>query len=164
MIVSLFIFSVVMVVSTGTLISIIDANRKAQSVKSVMNNVSFAVDSIARSLRVGTGYTAGASGSCADSGASELSFTNVDGETVEYRLSAGSIERRIATGPTAGGYLALTAPEVTIERFCFYVDGTGPSDGLQPRVLIIAGGTGGYGKTETVFNIQTLVSQRVLDR
>lgn len=39
MIVAIFVFSVVMVISTGALVSIIGANRKAQSVKSVMNNV-----------------------------------------------------------------------------------------------------------------------------
>lgn len=160
MIVALFIFSVVMVVSTGALVSIIEANRKAQSVKSVMNNVSFAVDSMMRNLRVGTGYEPGPQSACSGNGASSLTFTDVDGRQVRYRLSANQIERSIDSGM----WLAMTAPEVSIERLCFYVDGTSSGDAQQPRVLILVGGVAGQGRSETPFDIQTLVSQRILDR
>lgn len=159
MIVALFLFSVVMVVSTGALVSIVDANRKAQSVKSVMNNVSFALDSMVRALRVGDDYDCGVA-SCNTVGSNSLTFTDTDGREVEYRLSGGQIERAI----DGGAFFALTAPEVEIERLRFYVDGTEGSDGEQPRALIIVGGRAGQGRTETEFNIQTLVSQRILDR
>lgn len=159
MIVAIFVFSVVMVVSTGALVSIIGANRKAQSVKSVMNNVAFSLDSMTRALRVGTDYDCGVS-SCASEGSESLTFTDVDGREVQYRFneSSNQIERDI----DGAGFQALTAPEVTVDRLMFYVDGV-ESDG-QPRVLIVVGGRAGVGKSETVFNIQTLVSQRSLDR
>jgi prepilin-type N-terminal cleavage/methylation domain-containing protein len=159
MIVAIFVFSVVMVISTGALVSIIGANRKAQSVKSVMNNVAFSLDSMTRALRVGTNYDCGVS-SCASGGSESLTFTDVDGRDVQYRFneSSNQIERDI----DGAGFQALTAPEVTVDRLMFYVDGV-ESDG-QPRVLIVVGGRAGVGKSETVFNIQTLVSQRSLDR
>lgn len=162
MLVALFIFSVVMVIATGALVSVIEANRKAQSVEAVMSNVSFAIDSMSRALRVGTEYNPGPGSSCADGGASSMEFTDVDGRAVEYRFNGGQIERRI--GGAGNSFLAMTAPEVTIERFCLYVQGESPSDGEQPRILMLVGGRAGQGKTETIFDIQTLVSQRIIDR
>ena len=50
------IFSVVMLVAVGSLIALIDANRKAQAIKSVMNNLNFAVESMVRNARVGTDF------------------------------------------------------------------------------------------------------------
>lgn len=159
MIVAIFVFSVVMVISTGALVSIIGANRKAQSVKSVMNNVAFSLDSMTRALRVGSGYDCGVT-SCSSEGSESLTFTDVDGREIQYRLneSTNQIERNI----NGEGFQALTAPEVTVDKLMFYVDGV-ESEG-QPRVLIVMGGRAGVGKSETVFNIQTLVSQRSLDR
>ncbi|MDQ5927664.1 MAG: hypothetical protein QG633_102 [Patescibacteria group bacterium] len=159
MIVAIFVFSVVMVISTGALVSIIGANRKAQSVKSVMNNVAFSLDSMTRALRVGNDYDCGVS-SCASEGSDSLTFTDVDGRVVQYRLntSTNQIERSIE----GSEFQAFTAPEVPIDRLMFYVDGV-DSEG-QPRVLIVVGGHAGVGKSETIFNIQTLVSQRSLDR
>jgi len=159
MIVAIFVFSVVMVISTGALVSIIGANRKAQSVKSVMNNVAFSLDSMTRALRVGNNYDCGVS-LCASDGSESLTFTDVDGREVQYHLntSTNQIEREI----DGGGFQALTAPEVTVDRLMFYVDGVA-SDG-QPRVLIVVSGRSGVGRSETTFDIQTLVSQRSLDR
>lgn len=159
MIVAIFVFSVVMVIATGALVSIVAANRKAQSVKSVMNNVAFSVDSMTRALRVGTDYDCGVP-SCASVGSESLSFIDVDGREIEYRFNeaTGQIERAI----DGAGFLALTAPEVIVERLAFYVDGVA-TDG-QPRVLIVVGGRAGTGRSETTFDIQTLVSQRSLDR
>lgn len=159
MIVAIFVFSVVMVIATGALVSIMGANRKAQSVKSVMNNVAFSLDSMTRALRVGTEYDCGVS-ACASEGSNTLTFTDVDGRNIRYRLnkSTNQIERSIEGADFQG----LTAPEVTVDRLMFYVDGVG-SEG-QPRVLVVVGGHAGSGRSETTFNIQTLVSQRSLDR
>src|SRR5258708_3814888 len=56
MMVSLAIFSIVALVATGALLKIIDANKKAQALKSVMNNLNFAVESMSREMRVGSTY------------------------------------------------------------------------------------------------------------
>jgi len=48
--VSLFVF--VMLIGVGVLLSIIDANRKARALSSVMNNLNFALESMSRNIRV----------------------------------------------------------------------------------------------------------------
>lgn len=160
MLVSLFIFSVVMVVTTSSLVAIIEANRKAQAAEAVMNNLSFTLDSMIRAIRVGSEYELGVGGSCSGGGAAAFDFVDVDGRETAYRLNGGQIERSIDDG----NYLAMTSPQVAIDRLCFYVEGESSSDGEQPRTLIIVGGSAGIGRSLTTFNIQTLVSQRILDR
>ncbi|MBP9771849.1 MAG: type II secretion system protein [Candidatus Pacebacteria bacterium] len=161
MIVSIFIFSIVMVIATGSLVSILGANRKAQAVKAVMNNLNFSLDSMTRAIRVGTEYDCGVS-SCSVDGSTEFSFIDTDGDEVIYRLN--DITQRIERSVEGGSFLPLTAPDVTIERLRFYADGESDSDDEQPRVLIIVGGVAGNEKARTNFDLQTLVSQRILDR
>ena len=55
-IVSLGIFTVVAVVAMGAFLKVIDANKKSQSLKTAINNVNFALESISRELRVGSNY------------------------------------------------------------------------------------------------------------
>ncbi len=162
MIVAIFIFSIVMVIATGSLITVIGANRKAQAVKSVMNNLNFSLDSMARAIRVGTDYDCGVS-ACAVDGSSEFSFIDTDGREVMYRLNDET--SRIERSVDGGTFLTLTAPEVVVEYLRFYADGFESNDGEQPRVLIVLGGTAGETeRTRTTFNLQTMVSQRILDR
>jgi len=61
-IVSLAIFAVVAVVAAGALVRIIAANRQAQTLQSAVNNISFALESISRELRVATVYHCDTSG------------------------------------------------------------------------------------------------------
>jgi prepilin-type N-terminal cleavage/methylation domain-containing protein len=56
MIVSLGIFSLVAVVAVGSLVRITGLNRRAQSLQSAMDNVSFALESMTRNMRYGNSY------------------------------------------------------------------------------------------------------------
>jgi prepilin-type N-terminal cleavage/methylation domain-containing protein len=56
MIVSLAVFSVVAVVALTALMSIMAANRKAQTLQSAITNLSYAMESLSREMRVGTKY------------------------------------------------------------------------------------------------------------
>ncbi|MDQ5893200.1 MAG: hypothetical protein QG640_211 [Patescibacteria group bacterium] len=58
MIVSLAIFTIVAVVAVGALLKITDANRKGQSLKTAINNLNFALESMSREMRVGVNYAA----------------------------------------------------------------------------------------------------------
>lgn len=161
MVVSIFIFSVVMVIATGALVTILGANRKAQAVKAVMNNLNFALDSMTRAIRVGTDYDCGTP-SCDTVGSSQLSFIDTDGDDITYRLNAST--DRIERSVNGGTFSPLTSPGVAVERLMFYADGESGSDNMQPRVLIVVGGEAGETKTRTRFDLQTLISQRILDR
>ncbi len=104
MLVSVAIFTVVMVIALGALLSLSEADRKAQTISAAVNNLSFAVDSISRLLRTGINYHCGQSGTltnpqnCSSPPQSYLAFQVVDDSlsgctkgsacTVIYCLSA----------------------------------------------------------------------------
>ena len=56
MLVSLMLFSVVVVVALGALLKIINSNKKAQTIQAAISNVSFALDTMSRELRVASTY------------------------------------------------------------------------------------------------------------
>mgnify|MGYP001609711162 CR=1 FL=1 len=168
MIVAFGIFAVIMVISVGSLLSLLEANRKAQAQKSVVNNLHFAFENIARQLRMGARYHCnafqgdlGAPADCATTPASSIAFSSRDGERVIYRLRADAIERSRDGGIL---FLPLTAPEIRVDRLQFFVDGSSPTDRRQPRVLLTAAGVmQGKSKVASRFEIETLLSQRQLD-
>lgn len=160
--VSLALFSVVMLVAIGTLLTLVDANRKAQAISSVTNNLHFAMDTMARALSTGFDFYCGSgSGTVQDCslGGSRVEFTDDDGVDVVYYLSAGSIWR------TKGGVTQrLTADEVEITSMQFIVTGTTRGNGIQPTATIAIQATAGADPgTNTSYNLQTTVTQRLLD-
>lgn len=178
--VSVGIFSIVMLIATGSVFTIVAANKKTHSLKSVMTNLNFALENMAREIRVGTQY------SCIDSGGNVVSSDpaqyrgdcnsgnvgvrfvsnrNLDvvpgNDTLEYTFSGGRIyQQRYGTDISPR---AITASEISISSMKFYVIGSNASDGKQPRVLITITGSVGVGEIRSSFKIQTTVSQRSLD-
>lgn len=155
--VSISVFMVVMTVAAGSLLSIIDGNGKAQSIKSAVNNLNFAIESMAKEIRMGSGY--GCAGTCT-SGVDNISFTSYrdsnnsgSNDSVVYKLN-GSLIERCVDGDTCQ---QMTAEEVKIESLKFYIVGTEPA-----RILVAISGTAGGTKVklQTTFNLQTTVSQR----
>ncbi len=56
MIVSLALFTVVAVIAIGAFLKITDSNKKSQTLKTSINNLSFALESMSREMRVGSSY------------------------------------------------------------------------------------------------------------
>ncbi len=167
MIVAVSVFIVVMIAGIGTLFSMIDANRKTQSLRIVMDNLNFALENITRNMRVGVDYHCGLAGDigtprdCPIDGDTAIAFTTSEGDRVIFRLNGGRIEKSSDLGAS---YLSITAPEITIEELRFFVQGSGEGDGLQPKVLVVVKGTAGASpETSTTFSLQTLASQRLRD-
>ncbi|NTV44544.1 MAG: prepilin-type N-terminal cleavage/methylation domain-containing protein [Candidatus Yonathbacteria bacterium] len=157
MIVAVAIFATVVLIAVGALLSIIDANKKANSLRVVMENLNFAVESIARDIRMGNGYSCGGTGDCSQ--LSTLAFSDQNGESVSYSLSNNALVRT-----SGGSSITVTSPEVIIQSVRFSVTGSGEGDGVQPRVLItIRGYADAQGRTRSSFSIQTSVSQRDSD-
>ncbi len=150
MLVSIGIFSVVMVVALGALVAMSEADRKAQSLNSAVNNLSAALDSMTRSIRVGTTYHCGSSNllppltaqDCPSTltGDSYFTFMSYGGAQVTYCLSQPSVGGVItldcnastSCGPgntcailrkTSGGLISMTAPEVNILNMAFFTMG-----------------------------------------
>lgn len=174
------IFAIVMMIGVGALLSLVETNRRAQAINSVMNNLNAAVESMSRSMRVGTGYHCRNSSippspatlvtplDCSSTGGVFLAFEPADGDSSEdndqtvYRLNGTQLERSLFSGAN-NTWVALTAPEVSIDTFNFYVIGAPRGDGVQPRVLMRIKGSAQVPGGTTQFTIQSSVVQRLLD-
>jgi len=171
-------FMVITVSAVGSLISINDANKKTQAVRTAIDNINFALDSISRRLRTGkdimcdslsttgdrpTGVLSTAK-SCA-SGASAVAFTAADslitggdmGDRIVYRLGVNSeghksIQVATQSDPAASflPYLDMTAPDVEIDELRFIVMGAEAGSQKQPYVLITVRGSVPTGKMHKV--------------
>jgi prepilin-type N-terminal cleavage/methylation domain-containing protein len=176
--VSVAIFTVVMVIALGALLAVSAAERKAETVKSVVDNLNFALESMSRTIRTGYDYKCGVGGTgdCGSSGdpftsaQSYIAFTAVDGSLVAYCLDGGVIKRQITTGVlstdcTASVFLPITSTELVVSSLSFYVKGAPRTDTLQPKVTIIITAYANVGATgQTTFNIQTSITQRIYDQ
>ena len=174
MMVSVALFAVVMVVSAGALLSLATANRKAQALQSVMNNLNITLDSMVRSIREGSNYHCGTTGIITtprDCGTGDeylailphgLSVQRVYRFVPPTGTQSGYIERSENGG---ANYVRITATEVSITDMKFFVVGTTPGDTQQPKVVVILKGTAGGINTKitTTFHIQATAVQRLLD-
>jgi prepilin-type N-terminal cleavage/methylation domain-containing protein len=163
MIVAVALFAVVMLVSVGALLALVGANRKAQALQSVMNNLNIALDGMVRSVRMGTDYRCNGGGDCANGG-DVLSFVPFGGgDRWVYFAEDGRLYKS-TTGSTVDGF-PMTAPNIEIDSLEFYVVGTTRGDDVQPKVVAVVKGTAGGSqvKTTTTFSIQATAVQRILD-
>jgi prepilin-type N-terminal cleavage/methylation domain-containing protein len=169
--VSLTVFSIIMLISTGVLLVMVDVNAKGQALYASYSNLTFALDSMTREIRTGRNYYCNTSENAWPSNGSVRDCANgtiivfdrgFSNEQMGYRLtSTGRIEQRIADGE----WFAITAEEVVVNEMVLDVESTSNSDGEQPRVDIRVAGALYNGLAEpTDFEISTRVVQRVLDR
>lgn len=167
LIVSLGIFSMVMLVVTGAYMTLISLDRQARANNQLAASLSFAIESMARSMRTGTSYACNANASapnCSSGGAS-ISFLDSQNQTITYRLksdgSIGQCSGGLCTDATA---ISLTDSRIDIDVFRFYVRGVGVGDAVQPSVtLIVAGTMTTEGGETTSFSIQTGATQRLIE-
>ncbi|MFA6227249.1 MAG: type II secretion system protein [Candidatus Paceibacterota bacterium] len=190
MLVAIAVFMIVMTVAVGSLVSIVDANRKSQAIKTVINNVNLAIESISKNMRIGTRYYCNDisgwtnSSNVCNSGQEEIKYLSSDGRTVVlYKYVAttpelissgeGNIQRcsitttedisQITDSDCINNWQSLTAPTpvLDITSMKFYVLGAERNDKIQPRVLITIEGVAGTKEaTKATFSLQTTVSQR----
>lgn len=182
MIISLGLFTAVMLIVISVLTSVAGANEKARTLRIVIDNLNFAVENMARTMRVGSDYHCGNTGTltssqdCSVSGDSFIAFLNIQsgGVTTAFKredvVGIGAIFRSNECAGSSGcagsdgnGWRRITAPEIDVGVLKFYVEGSGENDGKQAQILIITSGTAGKGAVQTDFNIQTTVTQRKAD-
>ncbi len=174
LIVSIGIFMMFLAVGLGALLSLIDANKQARAVSTVVNNVSFALESMAREIRLGTTYYCGYSvmeetQDCATTPFPGISFTSQEDPysgartRISYRVSGGTqLQKQVGAG---GAFQDVLGSEVELTEFHVFVSGSDPLDPVQPKATLIIRG---FTKEEAVgvrtpINVQTTVSQRIFD-
>lgn len=187
MLVSVALFSMVMVVALGALLALSEANRKAELLSEATNNFNSAVDSMTRAIRTGTQYHCGAGTlsapqDCQASNGTQFAFlpngASLSSQIVVYKFSASGCPNNVAgciLRSQDGGttFAAITSPDIVITSLKFYVVGAPQGSqtfgtqtlSVQPKVEILIGGyvTTKSGVTST-FNVQTSVTQRIYDQ
>lgn len=191
MVVATALFSMVVMLSIGSLFVLLDANKKARSLKVAMDNLNLIIDDMARELRLGSKYFCyanpdqpvyiGTTGSenvndCpyTENGiyGSKLAFRDRFGKVVIYRFDKSEvtpcIQRKITNESWGSGYdekgvyECLTPVDIVINDLRFYVYDVASISQAQPRILISIKGTAGYGsRTTSSFSVMTSVTQRL---
>ncbi len=174
--VSLTVFSIVVVVALGTLLVLIDVNSKAQALFSSTTNLSFALDAMSREVRTGYDYycetrtsyfdeappSKGATQDCVNG--NFIAFTRErDGERFAFQKNGDRLEQYDGTN-----WIPITSDrDVVISNFVIDVEDTAPlssSNNDQPTASIYIDGFMYNGlDSRTEFNIQTRVTQRRID-
>ncbi len=158
LIVSIGLFSIVVLMTSGAYFIMISINRQAQGIATGINSLSFALETMTRTIRTGTSYKCPAvtGGDC--SGGTSFSVVNA-GNEISYTLSGGVINQN---------GIALTDQSVNVSSLVFYVSGTAkpPGDLRQPRVTMIVSGDVSYGpkpEQKKSFTVETGATMRGSD-
>lgn len=155
LIVAIGLFSVVMTLSAGAYLIMINANRNAQAITTGINNLSFALDSMSRNIRTGTNYQ------CPSP--STFKFKDQASVVTEYSLTANKIQVKYDTAAPVD--LTDSAVNVSVLAFdCLGVAPESTGDKVQAHVTVRISGTvqAGPGKTQP-FNVQTSATMRGID-
>jgi prepilin-type N-terminal cleavage/methylation domain-containing protein len=183
LIVSLGIFSMVMLVVLAAYVTLIHLDRQARATNQLASSLSFGIESMARSIRTGTEYACNQSVTSPNcvGGGSSISFclegrTCRDGDSDEEYLttymlkddgSIGQCSGDLCTNATA---ISLTDPRIEITDLRFFVRGVDADDNpltndlAQPSVTFIVAGTMVTDGGETTsFSIQTGATQRLIE-
>lgn len=152
MLVSVALFSIVVTIALGAIVTIVDVNRKSQSLTQAMNNFNFALESMFRTISTGDiqGY---------GSNSITVRDQNLKEITYSYDATNHTVTKKVGS---SGLSVPIISEEVYIEKFLVAVNGTAKY--TQPRILLNLKGYAQIGpKIKTDFNIQSTVSQRVLN-
>ena len=174
-------FTIVVTVSVGALLVILDSNRKAQNISNTINNAFFSFETITRLMRTGVSYHCGSSGSITSprdcpSGDTEAYFTDDRGQfvhiTFDTSTATGTIMEEIdvdgaSNGVSFGPEYPLTADDFDVEYLVFTITGSetvSGGDRNQPLTTVVLDGITNKGKKwESELKLQSTVAQRMLD-
>ena len=170
------IFIVVMLVSMNSLFALLDTGKNSRALRFAMDNVNFSMESMTRSIRMGTNYYCVSSGqdiSMSDT-ISTRDCSSVDNGTFIAFMPQGNTTSRVGyklhTNSSTGNStlqrcdinscVDIVSPEIKIEKLQFIVRGSSSNDNTQASVYIIMKGTAYVKGVPTSFAIQTMASQR----
>ena len=189
MMVATSIFIIIMMMAMGALLVSSDAAKQAQGLREAMDNVNFAMDSMTRSLRIGSHYyclqgnldldtsVPGAGYFLAAVNGNDCTIAAGNPSTAVAFIPASSTDIPAGTAVayvnnprgdgtsrlqrcTKTGCIDMVASNVDVQKLEFFVTGSNPSDKIQPSVYILMQGTVTVKNTPTTFAIQTMASQR----
>lgn len=168
------IFTIVVTIAVGALTSLNNTSREARAMRVVMDNANSAMDSMARTMRMGIRFDCGAlhPGDASDTAQTEcllptgntlVRFYGPGGldstmKEIQYRYNSTekSVERMLSNSNT---WERITAPEVEVTDMRFYVRGA-IVDNDQPIVTMLMNGVAHVSNIARKFSVQTSISPR----
>lgn len=180
LIVSIMVFSIVMLAAVDVMMSVFQAQAKAIAFKDVMDNGRFALELITRELRTGANvtYTATPPPGCPLNGLQFTSFNqgsaqerfyywqDTDGDLIPDALMRVVMPTAGSVNCTAFPAQQFTAEEIIVDRWTLTLMGilTGPTDG-QPRITMsfVMHSRNPRLGSNTKINLQTTVTLRLRD-
>lgn len=175
-------FIIIIMMGMGALLNANLIHQKSQSMRSIIDNLSFVMEDMSRNLRTGynysciTGAFTPSNFSTPKSGLScwGIAFEYQNGSTSNpndqwvYYISGGKIFKSVQGPYVQTSFIQLTPDEVVIDTVAssFIVTGAEPPSAgnyQQPFVTIKLVGTITFKNVVTPFSLQTSVSQRQID-
>ncbi len=188
MIVSLGIFAVVAVIAVGALLKISDANRKALILKTAVNNLNFALETMSREMRFGSNFSCAPTTSSISRNGQTTNCFNGDRSWViafnsqyegaysnninnrcklvyvyAYNKTNGTLKKNQSKYcddeiQDATRYFDVISPDIKIIDTDMAINTTN-----QPRVFMwLKGEVGARARDKVVFSVQTTISQRAI--
>lgn len=182
------IFTMVVTIAVGALTQLNKTSREARAMRVIMDNANSAIDSMARTVRMGIRFDGGCAADCVCTGATantvrdtaKIDITNPGGtgntclrfygpstsggpmEEVKYHYNSAkkSVERSV----NSAAWQDMTASELQVTDMRFYVNGTryggAGIEGDQPVITMLMRGTAKVSATSRDFTVQTTITPR----
>lgn len=162
-------FVVIVAIASGSFVSALRTQRAMVALMAANDNVSLAIEQMAREIRTGTEFCININNSCSDS---KLVFTNYKGKQTIYQLGTKTISRvflqkGVKIGILQKGNQQITADNVDVQNLKFIVSGNKTNDDQATRVTIVikvaVPQKGFIGVRGAFTNLQTTISVRNLE-
>jgi prepilin-type N-terminal cleavage/methylation domain-containing protein len=161
MMVAISIFSIVAVIVTSSIIMMLDAARRANQTRLLMDNVDFALDSMVNKIKFGNDFPT----NFTDSSAKTFTFKDRNGVATTYALSGSAPSTCIAISQSGGANSCITSSEINIDKLIFtdITDSaaTGYEDFSPFRLIQIdIAGSAKFKTRNLTFVLRTVVSKQ----
>jgi prepilin-type N-terminal cleavage/methylation domain-containing protein len=153
--ISLGLFSMVIVVITSLFIQTVKAERLVTNRVAAIDNVALAIEQIAREIRTGVKFKE--QGNKDGIETDELEFTNDNAERVRYRLNNGAIEKSVGGDDD---FLPITSSSIEIDKLVFRI--MSEPGNFPPRITVIIRAKGPKGLFELPLNLETTIDARLI--
>lgn len=164
LLVAMSIFTIGIVIATGSFVRALRTQRALTHLMSINSNASLVLEQMAREIRTGYDFTVnGGSVLCAEGG-EELGFTNAKGNAVTYKKSGEEILRQECPGDdcSLSIFSPLTASDAAVKRICFIENQPDPSVDPWRLTIVLETGSSRPDLAANFINLQTTISSRVL--
>lgn len=153
--VSALVFSIIAIVVSGLFIQVLALERKTSAAQKIQENGLFIMELMSREIRVSQIQNQD-SPNCT---ATSLTIIHPINGTVTYSLNNGVLQRTSVENGTPIT-TDLSSSNVAFSRLNFCIMGSGPTDGQQARVAILASIQNKTGKEILTASLETTVSSR----